>query len=51
MTADRRLIEDDFPIKAISAESSREKFVCKGHFSTLRLSWARRLLVACRAAT
>ena len=47
---DRRLIEDFLPIQAISAESSREKSVRKGHISTLHLWWARRPLVACRAA-
>ena len=49
-TDDRRLIEDFLPIKAISAEASREKSVRKGHISTLHLWWARRPLVACRAA-
>jgi adenine-specific DNA methylase len=34
----------------ISAEASREKAVRKGHISTLHLWWARRPLVACRAA-
>lgn len=47
---DRRLIEDYLPIQAISAEASREKSVRKGHISTLHLWWARRPLVACRAA-
>jgi len=50
MSDDRRLIEDYLPIKAISAEASREKSVRKGHISTLHLWWARRPLVACRAA-
>ncbi|WP_054030000.1 DUF1156 domain-containing protein [Desulfatitalea tepidiphila] len=50
MTNDRRLIEDFLPIKAISAEASREKSIRKGHISTLHLWWARRPLVACRAA-
>lgn len=51
MTAnDRRLIEDYLPIQAISAEASREKSVRKGHVSTLHLWWARRPLVASRAA-
>ncbi len=49
-TDDRRLIEDYLPIGAISAEASREKSVRKGHISTLHLWWARRPLVACRAA-
>jgi putative DNA methylase len=47
---DKRLIEDYLPIKAISAEASREKSVRKGHISTLHLWWARRPLVACRTA-
>jgi putative DNA methylase len=50
MQDDRRLIEDYLPIEAISAEASREKSVRKGHISTLHLWWARRPLVACRAA-
>jgi len=48
--SDKRLIEDYLPIQAISAEASREKSVRKGHISTLHLWWARRPLVACRAA-
>ncbi len=48
--SDRRLIEDYLPIEAISKEASREKSVRKGHISTLHLWWARRPLVACRAA-
>jgi putative DNA methylase len=50
MNEDRRLIEDYLPIEAISKEASREKSVRKGHISTLHLWWARRPLVACRAA-
>src|SRR5579871_2877301 len=50
MSEDLRLIEDYLPIEAISAEASREKSVRKGHISTLHLWWARRPLVACRAA-
>jgi len=50
MTDDKRLIEDYLPIEAISAEASREKAPRKGHISTLHLWWARRPLVACRAA-
>ncbi|MCX6843051.1 MAG: DUF1156 domain-containing protein [candidate division WOR-3 bacterium] len=49
-SSDKRLIEDFLPIKEISAEASREKSVRKGHISTLHLWWARRPLVACRAA-
>jgi putative DNA methylase len=47
---DKRLIEDYLLIVAISAEASHEKSVRKGHISTLHLWWARRPLVACRAA-
>jgi putative DNA methylase len=50
MSDDLRLIEDYLPIEAISKEASREKSVRKGHISTLHLWWARRPLVACRAA-
>ena len=50
MKDDRRLIEDFIPIKEISAESAREKSIRKGHISTLHLWWARRPLVASRAA-
>jgi putative DNA methylase len=50
MTDDRRLIEDFLPIGPISVEASREKSLRKGHISTLHLWWARRPLVACRAA-
>jgi putative DNA methylase len=46
----RRLIEDYLPIREISAEATREKSLRKGHISTLHLWWARRPLVACRAA-
>jgi putative DNA methylase len=49
-TDDQRLIEDYLPIEAISTESSREKSTRKGHISTIHLWWARRPLVACRAA-
>lgn len=46
----RRLIEDYLPIQEVNASASREKSVRKGHISTLHLWWARRPLVACRAA-
>src|SRR4051794_22721327 len=46
----RRLIEDYLPIQEVSKEASREKSVRMGHISTLHLWWARRPLVACRAA-
>lgn len=50
MTTDKRLIEHYIPIKEISAEASREKSIRHGHISTLHLWWARRPLVASRAA-
>lgn len=50
MSNDRRLIEDFIPIKEISVEAAREKSIRKGHISTLHLWWARRPLVAARAA-
>ena len=50
MPTDQRLIEDYIPIEAISAQARREKSIRKGHISTLHLWWARRPLVATRAA-
>lgn len=50
MEDEKRLIEDYLPIQEISVEASREKAVRKGHISSLHLWWARRPLVACRAA-
>jgi len=47
---DKRLIEDYLPIREISAEASKEKYAQKGHISTFHVWWARRPLVACRAA-
>lgn len=47
---DKRLIEDYLPIQAISKASASEKSTRKGHIATLHLWWARRPLVACRAA-
>lgn len=49
MTAPKRLIEVDLPIKRISAHSRREKSIRHGHISTLHIWWARRPLAACRA--
>ena len=37
MSDDRRFIENYLPIQAISAETTREKNVRKGHISTLHL--------------
>ena len=46
---DRRLIEETFPIKEVSKESSKEKSTRQGHLSTLHLWWARRPLLTSRA--
>jgi putative DNA methylase len=46
----RRLIEDYLPIEAISSVAGREKSLRRGHISSLHQWWARRPLVACRAA-
>ncbi len=40
----------DLRMASRSSEARREKSVCQGHISTLHLWWARRPLVACRAA-
>lgn len=45
----RRFIEETFPVKEVSAESSREKSIRHGHISTLHIWWARRPLAASRA--
>jgi len=47
---DRRIIEEQMPLTAISAHSAREKSIRHGHLSTLHIWWARRPLAACRAA-
>jgi adenine-specific DNA methylase len=44
-----RLIEIDFPLRAVSEESVREKNIRHGHISTLHIWWARRPLAASRA--
>src|SRR5260370_1345601 len=49
-TTARRLIEALIPIREISAEASREKSLRHGNISTLHLRWARRPIVAARAA-
>lgn len=46
----RRFIEDSFPIKEVSAESTKEKGMRRGHISTLHIWWARRPLASSRAA-
>ena len=47
----RRLIEEAFPLKKVSADSKREKNVRHGHISTLHIWPARRPLAECRAVT
>jgi len=47
---DRRLIEEAIPLREISFEAAKEKSIRYGHISTLHIWWARRPLVACRAA-
>src|SRR5258708_30637468 len=49
-TTDRRLIEDLIPIREVSAAASREKSLRHGNISPLHLWWARRPIVAARAA-
>ncbi len=41
---DRRLIEEELPLKEVNAESAREKSLRHGHISTMHLWWARRPL-------
>lgn len=50
MSNGHRLIEEVLPIASISREAAREKSIRHGHISTLHIWWARRPLVACRAA-
>ena len=45
----KRLIEVALPLKEVSEQSAREKFIRHGHISTLHIWWARRPLAACRA--
>lgn len=46
---DKRFIEESFPVKEVSKESSREKRIRHSHISTLHLWWARRPLASSRA--
>ena len=45
----KRFIEETFPVKEVSAESAREKYIRHGHISTLHIWWARKPLSASRA--
>ncbi len=47
----RRLIEEAFPLKKVSADSKHEKNPLPGHISSLHVWPARRPLAACRAVT
>jgi len=47
--SNRRLIEEELPLKAVNAESAREKSLRHGHISTMHLWWARRPLAMSRA--
>lgn len=49
MTKAKKLIEVAMPIKEISTESVRDKYIHHGHISTLHIWWARRPLPLCRA--
>ena len=51
MDVEKRLIEETFPIKEVSAESRREKNLRHGHISTLHIWWARRPLASSRATS
>ena len=47
----RRFVEERFPLKEISLESSKEKSIRHGHISTLHIWWARRPLASSRTTT
>ena len=49
MNQDKRLIEETFPVKEVSAESAREKNIRHGHISTLHIWWSRKPLAVSRA--
>ena len=49
MNQDKRLIEETFPVKEVSSESAREKYIRHGHISTLHIWWARKPLAVSRA--
>ena len=46
----KRLIEESLPLRQISAEAAKEKSIRHGHISGIHAWWARRPLIACRAA-
>jgi adenine-specific DNA methylase len=45
----KRLIEVALPLKEVSEQASKEKYIQSGNVSTLHIWWARRPLAACRA--
>jgi len=47
----KRFIEDSFPVKEVSKESSREKDIRSGHISSLHVWWARRPLSSSRVTS
>ena len=49
MNKDKRLIEETFPVKEVSAESVHEKNIRRGHISTLHIWWARLPLASSRS--
>lgn len=46
---DKRFIEESFPVKEVSVESAREKYIRHSHISTLHVWWARKPLASSRA--
>ena len=51
LNKDKRFIEESFPVKEVSIESTREKNIRHGHISTLHIWWARRPLASSRATS
>src|SRR3989304_7676656 len=47
--ADKRFIEETFPVKEVSVESAREKNIRHGHISTLHIWWSRKPLASSSA--
>ena len=45
----KRFIEETFPVKEVSEESAREKYIRHGHISTLHIWWSRKPLASSRA--
>lgn len=49
MNEDKRFIEETFPVKEVSAESTHERYVRRGNISRLHIWWARKPLASSRA--